>query len=131
VEASAGRRTLLVVDDDPLVARALLRSLGDAFDVELASGVAPALARLGEAPFDVVLADLQIPDGGGLRLFRELETRSPAQAARLILVNGGQTSEADLAFVGAHRLELLAKPIVTEELFAALRRLEEGLRIAA
>jgi signal transduction histidine kinase/ActR/RegA family two-component response regulator len=129
--ASAGRRSLLVVDDDPHVARALLRSLGDAFDVELASGVAHALARLGEQPFDVVLTDLQMPDGGGLRLFRELEARSPDQAARLILVTGGQTSEADLAFVGAHRLELLAKPIVTDELFEALRRVEAGHRVAA
>jgi CheY-like chemotaxis protein len=74
---------LLVVDDDPrvrtILAR-LLRLLGHDV-VETASGP-EALARLPEAPFDLVFTDLGMPDMNG----RQLAEAIRAQRADLPIV---------------------------------------------
>ena len=74
----AGRgRHALVVDDEPgvldLVA-ALLRQAG--WEVATATGGRDALERLRGANYDLVLADMRMPDGSGEDLYRAVASRA-------------------------------------------------------
>src|SRR5581483_5550722 len=69
LRAPARRGTILVVDD-ALTVRELERSILEraGYEVRTASDVVEALARLGEAPVDLVLADVEMPRMDGFAL---------------------------------------------------------------
>lgn len=84
---------LLVEDDedDELLIREMLAEAPVRFEVEKVDRVVQALAHLGRAPSDVVLADLSLPDCQGIETFRQLY-RHPSRAP--ILVLSGMDDEA-------------------------------------
>jgi PAS domain S-box-containing protein len=92
---SAGRRRVLVVDDNVDAARtlqALLRELGH--DVEVAHDGGSALAAARERRPEVVLLDLNMPDMDGVELARTLRRQPGFHEVRFAAVTGlGQ--EAD------------------------------------
>lgn len=68
---------ILVVDDEPSIQRTLrinLRARG--YDVETVGCGRDALAVLAEAPPDLVILDLGLPDLDGVEVLRRLRTRS-------------------------------------------------------
>src|SRR5919109_267268 len=68
--------TLLVVDDDPALARTLRRALGvEGYAVECAGDGAEALQRLGAGRFDAVLLDVSLPRLDGLAVCRRMRER--------------------------------------------------------
>lgn len=125
-ERAASLRSVLVVDDDPAVGRAVVRTLLSRVDVELRSGVDAARERLRERHFDIVLSDLQMPDGGGRRLYEELLESSPETAARVVFFSGGSPLPADAAFIARARIPLLNKPLRIDELFAVAAKVNEN-----
>jgi DNA-binding response OmpR family regulator len=69
---------LLVVDDDEYTRSALATLFSwQGWQVSLASTVAEGLARLEVAPHCVIL-DLNLPDGGGESILREVRTKLPS-----------------------------------------------------
>jgi len=48
------------------------------YDVRMARSLAEG-RRLAQQPFDVLVSDLQLPDGSGLDLMRELSIRGPVK----------------------------------------------------
>jgi CheY-like chemotaxis protein len=83
--AEAGKRRVLVVEDEPELARIIEAFLAAAggFDVVVANSGAEALARCREASPDLVVVDLELPDTDGARLLaqlRELVRDLPAVA---------------------------------------------------
>ena len=83
---------VLVVDDDvelcELLARALIR---DGHEVRQAGSLAQTRAALGQASPDVLILDLELPDGSGLELCRELRARA-ADLPILMLTASGEVS---------------------------------------
>ncbi len=89
--ASPPRRgAVLVVDDEPMIGRALRRMLVALHDVTVVDRAADALARYdaGER-WDVILCDLMMPQMTGMDLHAELTRRDPAIAERMIFLTGG------------------------------------------
>lgn len=78
----------LIVEDQAMIRDVLQRACERDFGCELAgvcaSGAA-ALARLAAGPVDLVLLDLQLPDGDGLDLLPAIRTRQPA--ARILVLS--------------------------------------------
>jgi signal transduction histidine kinase/CheY-like chemotaxis protein len=124
LETGGGRRSLLLVEDDDRVRRALARTLGCHFDVDLAAGVDAALDRLRHRTFDVVLSDWKMPDGGGRRLLDEIAAEQPDTVRSLYFVTGGKLSDDDEALLARHRSVLLRKPFAVDTLLTALRAAE-------
>jgi signal transduction histidine kinase/ActR/RegA family two-component response regulator len=116
--APAPQQSLLLVDDDAAVRRALARSLRARFRVQLAAGVDEALSHLAREEFDVVLSDVQMPGGGGQRLYTELASTAPEAARRLIFFSGGGLSEAERRGLVQ---PVLTKPLVLDDLLVAAR----------
>lgn len=114
---------VLIVDDEPLVRRALARMLArDHITVEEADDGQTALELLmaGAAPFDAIICDLMMPRLSGVELHEELQRRLPAQADRMIFLSGGAVTPSAQEFVARSRAAMLTKPITGDQLRAAL-----------
>ncbi len=87
---SAVRGRILIVDDEEMLADALARYLSRDHEVTVATGGQVALKRLtADAPYDVVLCDLMMPDLSGMELYEAVVERHRAMAPRMIFMTGG------------------------------------------
>src|SRR5437667_10900109 len=76
---------ILLVEDEHNMARTLAKNLERAgHEVEHAPHGEAALARLGEARFDVVLTDLKMPVMDGMQLLRAMHERESAPAVGVL-----------------------------------------------
>ncbi len=83
-------RRVLLVDDDHLVRRALARMLAKHHDITEASSVAQALELIAAShpPFEVLVTDLVMRDGGGRELIAALKRLDSPLAQRAIIISG-------------------------------------------
>jgi DNA-binding NarL/FixJ family response regulator len=89
------------------------------------SDVRAAMAWLGaHAPPDVLLADLQLPDGSGIDVIRWLRQHAPAAEAMVISVFGDESHV--VAAIEAGATGYLLKDASAEEIADGIRRLIEG-----
>lgn len=111
-----GRRTrVLIVDNEPLIVRALSRLLRADHDVETAGGGYEALDLIQHAgPFDLVLCDLAMPEMNGIELFQETTRRAPDMGPRFVFVTGGAVAEGFHEVLDALPNRVLEKPIQPE-----------------
>ena len=109
----------LVVDDDPDFQAAmqdLVRTEG--FSVGAATSLAQARELLAERPPDLVLVDLSLPDGSGLDMLRDSDGR-PSMA--VVVITGHATVGSAVEALRAGATDYLTKPVVPDELAAAIR----------
>jgi DNA-binding response OmpR family regulator len=110
---------ILIVEDDAKV-RLLLRRCfeGEGFRVTEAGSGAEALERLIAGTFDLVTLDLNLPDGDGFAIGREIRSRS---AVPIIMVTGkGDTIDRVVGLeLGAD--DYITKPFQLREVVARVR----------
>jgi CheY-like chemotaxis protein len=84
------RGRILVVDDEPLVAKVVSRSLAADHEVIGLERSAEALQLVREgARFDVILCDLMMPEMSGIDFYQALCEHAPEQAAVVVFLTGG------------------------------------------
>jgi len=113
---------LLIVEDDPLIARSLdqgLSPLGNTVDIF--ANLAEARAALAHARFDLVILDLGLPDGNGLSLLSEIRGRSDATPVLILTASDGVEDRVHGLDLGAD--DYLSKPFSLAELQARVRAL--------
>jgi two-component system KDP operon response regulator KdpE len=111
--------TVLVVDDDRALARALAINLkARGYDVEIALTGADALASASRRPPDVVVLDLGLPDLDGLEVLEGL--RGWTTVPVLVLSARDEQSEK-VAALDAGADDYVTKPFGMDELLARLR----------
>jgi DNA-binding NtrC family response regulator len=72
---------ILLVDDDPIVLRAIRRLLLGArpgWEIEMAESVEAALSSLDSKTYDVVITDLHMPIEDGVALLTRLKSEQPS-----------------------------------------------------
>jgi len=118
---------ILVIDDEPLVAQMIRRTIEDqhAITVQTSAPGAVALIEAG-ARFDVVVTDLQMPGGDGMWLEETLAKRDPALARRMIFLTGGATTPKARAFLQRADIQWLEKPFRPAELRERIERVLRG-----
>jgi signal transduction histidine kinase/ActR/RegA family two-component response regulator len=108
VVSHARRAKVLVIDDEPLIARILQRGLSR-HHVVVTEHARDALARIEQGEtFDVILCDLMMPEVSGIDVHEYLSREHPAVARRMVFMTGGAfTSRAKsfLSTVGNERIE--------------------------
>lgn len=111
---------ILIVDDEPLVARALMRLLTRAgFEVLVASSGPDALGKLGAFAADVVLTDYRMPGMNGRELLEQVRAGG-FPAARVVLSGHLELEQlADPDLVDG----VLTKPWEDDTLLGTLRSL--------
>jgi len=120
--------TILVVDDSPATLEVLQRNLAAAgYRVFSASGVSDALKLLDKTAVDLVITDLKMPGVSGMDLVRHV--RENLHNTEVMMITGYATVEGAVQAVKTGAEEFLAKPFTDEELFAAVRRALDKLRV--
>ena len=112
---------VLVIDDEPLVARMVQRALAEAHEVGVdhsAQAVVDRFAR-GER-WDVIIADLHLADGDAIWVRDELARLDPGLPARLLIITGGASTPAGRAFLREPGVRWLQKPFRARTLSARL-----------
>jgi two-component system, cell cycle sensor histidine kinase and response regulator CckA len=107
----AGGR-ILVIDDEPLVARALCGQLADAgYEAEPVTDAPSAATRLlSDAPFDLVYCDLMMKGMTGIDLYDLLAAKAPHRLPSFVFMTGGAFTDRAAAFVAAHAESFVEKP---------------------
>jgi len=119
---SKGAR-LLLIDDEPMIAMLIQRSLQKSWDVTwLASGV-DALERVKTEAFDVVVCDLMMPIMDGMQFAKELEVLNPSLRLRTMFLTGGAVNDASEQFLARPDVKYMSKPLSMKDLDAALKKL--------
>lgn len=126
-EASDGRAgqldnspRILVVDDDPLICRLLIRFLsGEGYHVESVSDGPSMWHKLRIYPFDLIVLDLRLPDGeDGLSLARKLRRESDVA---LIMLTGMTENVDKIVGLELGADDYVTKPFEPRELLARIR----------
>jgi putative two-component system response regulator len=121
----AGAATCLVVDDEPVIRRSLVRMLqGQGFRcVEAGSGgeALEALERMGGPP--LVISDLRMPGVDGIQLLEQLREHYPDTSVIMLTGMSETTTAVDCLHKGA--ADFLLKPISMSELQARVARVLE------
>ena len=113
-------RILLVEDhaDTTLMMQRLLARRG--YAVTVATTLAEAMQAVESRTFDLLLADLGLPDGSGLDLMRTVASRTPTLPA--IALSGYGMPEDARKSLDAGFLAHIPKPVAIERLWAAIDR---------
>jgi CheY-like chemotaxis protein len=113
---------VLIVEDEPLVARAVERALLQAgHETEIAYDGAVGLSRAQTQEHDLIVLDVLLPELDGLMMCRELRRRK-VQTPILILTARDAVAER-VQGLDAGADDYLTKPFATEELLARVRAL--------
>lgn len=86
--AVGGKLSVLVVDDEPVIARLIEKALVE-HDVMTAADGREAVALMGEHAFDVILCDLIMPEMTGMDVYRAALQRSTPVHERIVFMTGG------------------------------------------
>jgi DNA-binding NtrC family response regulator len=120
---------LLVVDDDTESCAVVAEALrGEGYQVETAPDGRAALERSRQKLFDLIVADIRMPDLDGLALLRELRQASPGPG--VILMTAFGTVEAALQAIKEGAYDYVSKPLRLEELLLTVQRALEQARLA-
>ncbi|MFO8044913.1 MAG: response regulator [Halomonas sp.] len=120
--APSSRPCVLLVDDEPLVLRALarcLRPLG--LTLLTAENGEQALEHLANAPVDLVLTDSMMPGMDGAELLRQVQERYP-HCLRMMLTGQADLGATIRAINEGHLYRYIAKPWHDDELRQVLEQ---------
>lgn len=129
--AEVGRRTLLVVESDPGLARQLEQTLTrGGYRVEIVHEGAGALGVLGNTLVDLVLSSLQLPDMDGFQLFRRVRCENRFRDLPFLFLSSDAALSTKVISLDMGVDDYLTKPIEAAELKArvdaALRRIDQA-----
>jgi len=112
---------LLVVDDDPVTCRLLADVFSrDGFTVVGETDPERALERIADAPVDLAVLDIQMPEMDGLTLLRGLRERLPDLPVVIMTAFGSIDTAVRAISSGA--VDYVSKPMDVEEIRATVRR---------
>ncbi|RYZ97044.1 MAG: sigma-54-dependent Fis family transcriptional regulator, partial [Proteobacteria bacterium] len=133
------RKSILVVDDEVSIRKALAKALErDGYLVTAVKSAAEAVAVARDTSFQMIMSDLQLPDGNGLELIRQIRQNQPEVASIVITGNGSVESAIQATKEGVFHyitkpfnieevLVLVGKALRHEELYQENRHLKQAL----
>lgn len=125
-DAPEGR--ILVLEDDPDIRELITAQLSrEPQRVDAVGTVADLHASLAAEPVDLLILDLNLPDGDGLDLCRELRASGHQGAIMMVTARDGPIDRVLGLELGAD--DYLAKPFEPRELLARVRNLLRRSRV--
>lgn len=112
---------ILVVDDEESIRFSFHRFLSsEKHSVITADGLQMALAYMSEKNFDVILADIILPDGWGIDLLQQVLRKNIK--TRVIIMTAYPTIETIEASFNMHASDYLVKPLRQVELLRSINK---------
>lgn len=112
---------ILIVEDD-LVVRNLLQTifLRHKLPVTVADNLAQAQACLAKEPFDLMMLDLRLPDGDGLKFLEQVSTLP--ERPLVVMVTGFGSIESAVSCMRAGAFDYVLKPFSPSQIDVILRK---------
>ena len=125
------RGSILLVDDEEKILKALGRALRDAgHGVVETTSPRHAQRLLAERAFDVVIVDNMMPELNGLDLIRELVgSTAEGERPQILMMTAHATVESAIEAMKLGALDYLQKPFEIDELLVVVRRALEHQRL--
>jgi len=121
--ARARHLRVFVVDDEAGVQSLLVDLLtAQGHSVDTASDVPEAVRKIASNDYDLIIADMRMPHGTGVDIYRAAERRDPGLARRVVFTTGDGASAGTRSFLENTGNEILLKPCRIEEIHRAIRR---------
>lgn len=121
-------RHILVVDDEPLVARSLSELLTlSGYAVSTAGSGKDALELLKDYTADIVISDIKMPEMDGIELLKKVKNAYPNTPVILITGYGSIESAVEAMKYGAY--DYVTKPIADSEIRIVIERLINQRRL--
>lgn len=117
---------ILLIEDDPMIGRSLQIALG-LEGIKLVQEVSLASARqaLKTRNFDLILLDINLPDGKGFELCKELRDRKVSTP--IIAITANLDDETAITTLGLGANDYVRKPFSNKELFYRIKmRIKES-----
>jgi len=110
---------ILVMEDDLSVAKGLEMVLSEAgYDVHLADTGSLALEAFKQKRYDLLVADLRLPDMDGMEVIKKVKAEKPETGVVVITGYGTAATAVEAMKLGAH--DFLPKPFTEEQIKAAI-----------
>jgi CheY-like chemotaxis protein len=103
------RKRILIVDDDPVIARLLEIIMTPFGNLEVTTHPADALQHLRQRRFDVMISDVCMPDMNGIELYQQAIKLDPDIGKHFIFFTATNHQE-HLRFIAEHNIPTLKKP---------------------
>lgn len=117
---------ILIIDDEPLVAKTLGRLLKP-HSVRIIEPSASALETVCEGPYDLIFCDLMMPGVSGQELYTSVCEKKPEVAKQFVFITGGAFSGSCEEFLAQNSVRVLYKPFDRN----ALQEIVEAAALAA
>jgi CheY-like chemotaxis protein len=118
----AQRGRVLVIDDEPMMARAVQRLLDGEHDVIVTSDPLGAVEQVrAGARFDAILCDLMMPTMTGMDVYEAIALVEEDQARRMVFMTGGAFTPRAVRFLETVPNPRIEKPLEHAALRAVLR----------
>jgi DNA-binding NtrC family response regulator len=123
------RLQVLVLDDEPIVGKRLQPALAKVgCDVEVFDAPRPALGRIEEKRFDVVVTDIRMEEIDGIEVLEKVLERWPD--SKVIMITGYATVEVAREALAKGAFDFIAKPFKPQELRDVIAKAAEALGFA-
>lgn len=117
---------ILIIDDEPLVAKTLSRLLRP-HQVQITSSAKTALDAACSGTFDLIFCDLMMPEVSGQKLYSMACEKNPKLAESFVFITGGVFNEDSEIFLEQSSIRVLYKPFDR----VALRQILESAEASA
>jgi DNA-binding NtrC family response regulator len=119
------KKTILVVDDEPIVRESIKDWLADAgYDVTMAESGEEALKLVDDKKYDFVVIDVRLPGKTGIKTLQELKDADPGIKSVVITAYPSQDFADEARKYGA--IDYLVKPVNPDDLEKLIRQAIAG-----
>jgi CheY-like chemotaxis protein len=120
--ATGGEARILILDDEiniqDVLAKALRRR---GYVVDTANNGADGLLYLAKTDYKLILCDIRMPGFNGLDFYKNVGSRDPGLAKKIIFITGDTANKATQAFIEEHDIQYLTKPFELSDLLQVIR----------
>ena len=117
LESEVKIKSVLVVEDEPNIARVCMRTLtAEGFQVDIAVNGEVVLNMWREKDYDLCISDIRTPRMNGIELYRQLEIERPEVVNRFIFTTGDMLNGNIKTFLEETGRAYLPKPFAPENL---------------
>ena len=121
---------ILVVDDEAEIRTALEEILREeGYGVSGAASAAEAMALLQDAPYDVLLLDIWLPDRDGLEVLADVRKQTAESRPEVIIISGHGTIETAVKATKLGAYDFLEKPLSLERTLIVVKNAVEARRL--